>query len=757
MMATNAGPLSGRFIVDVRVFMLSMTICMAASFFAGVTMGPDSNVTSVTMDNRSPPHLDLSGDLLAKSLEHPPSGQHLLVDIANVATDFLDSEERLSKAMIETVKETGLTMLSYHCHKLSPAGISCVGVLMESHISFHTWPEEGVITLDLFTCGPHALLPTAVETMEKLFGIKRSEEKEVRVKWSHELRGFRPEGDEKSKNAIDKYSDLNHLILSPLDLYSKKQVYSKLTKFHRVDIWDAVDLDESPTHEDGIKHGLAQGDPRWETPELVSPSRMLFLNGFLVRCAGSDHETQESLVHPGMFAHTDPKHVAIVGGWEGGALREVLKHNTLKSATLIAQDKELVNISRKLFPAQSDCSDLVGRARDCFEDEIVNVFHADPKEFFKRETNYGARKSATKFDFILVDHEDPRHSPEFFTDPEYISSLVKALSLEGVLSISVGMAPDIDDPRADQGVYFVREQLMRQLESNPDVKAMLVYEEPRTGFADPTAMLVVCKSETCRSRWYARSDQVDFAIYERIVRTHSNERALHHFDGTTQFSYSIPPKAWETNYCKRQPKPFECDYLHLDPTKKMFDWDPENDDDNSFHVDHMDIFRIKTHEELKEEEKDGKLKEFTDSHVFATVDIPAGSYIMPNHLASSLIITENNLDGLTRNLNVGGGPVSVIEDLLDFIGQHGHASHTDGTGAHFVEIGGTVLIQTVDTPEEANVGRWVPPHPSGHTPVYSPVYERHRVSFDVFIVATKDIKRGDQLFRYKDMWKRDDE
>lgn len=740
-----------RFIVDIRVFMLSMTVAMCASFFAGVTMGPSSEVTSPTattftnvmMETPPPPPLDLSQDVIDRSLEHPPSGQHLLVDIANVEAAFLDSEERLADAMVTTVKETGLTMLSYHCHKLFPAGISCVGVLMESHISFHTWPDEGVITLDLFTCGPYPLLPNAVETMERLFGIRRSAEEDVRVKWSHELRGFRPE-DEKSNNAIDGYSDLSHLVLSPLDMYSKEQIYSNLTQFHRVDVWDVVDLDDSPTHQDGIKHGLQEGDPRWETPELVTPSRMLFLNGYLIRSADRDHEIHESLVHPGMFAHPDPKHIAIVGGREGGALREVLKHNSVQSATVIEQDEELVNISRELFPTLSDCSNLVGRAKDCFEDDLVKLRHEDPKDYFK--VNYGAATptDAPLLDFILVDHEDPRHAPGLFTDQEFISSLVRSLSPEGVMTISVGMAPDIDDPRADQGVYFVRDQLMRQLESHPDVKAMLVYEEPRTGFTDPAAMLVVCKSESCRSRWYARSDQIDFAIYERMVKTNSNERALVYFDGTTQFSYSIPPKAWETVYCRREPTPFECNYLNLDPTKQLFDWIVNDESKNAFRVDSHASMVI----------RDGKEEEVTESHVYAKLDIPKGSYIMPRHLASSLVITDNNIAGLTRNLNVGGGPVSVIDDLLKFIGEHGHKSSTDGSDSHYVEIGGTVLIQTVDHPGEANVDRWVPPHPLGGTPVYSPVYERHRMSFDVFIVATEDIPAGTELKRWKGMWER---
>jgi S-adenosylmethionine/arginine decarboxylase-like enzyme len=85
--------------------------------------------------------------------------------------------------MVDTVKEAGLTMLSYHCHALMPAGISCVGVLMESHISFHTWPAEGVITLDLFTCGNNPLLPV-VETIEKLFGIPDGSENPIRVQVS---------------------------------------------------------------------------------------------------------------------------------------------------------------------------------------------------------------------------------------------------------------------------------------------------------------------------------------------------------------------------------------------------------------------------------------------------------------------------------------------------------------------------------------------------------------------------------------------
>jgi S-adenosylmethionine decarboxylase proenzyme len=124
--------------------------------------------------------------------EHLPAGQHLLVDIDNIEADFLDSEERLATAMVELVNNSGLTLLSYHCHGLAPAGVSCAGVLLESHVSFHTWPAEGVITLDLFTCGCTSLL-TSMKLIEDKFAIPRNgpDGEQPTVLWAYKRRGFK--------------------------------------------------------------------------------------------------------------------------------------------------------------------------------------------------------------------------------------------------------------------------------------------------------------------------------------------------------------------------------------------------------------------------------------------------------------------------------------------------------------------------------------------------------------------------------------
>jgi SET domain-containing protein len=61
---------------------------------------------------------------------------------------------------------------------------------------------------------------------------------------------------------------------------------------------------------------------------------------------------------------------------------------------------------------------------------------------------------------------------------------------------------------------------------------------------------------------------------------------------------------------------------------------------------------------------------------------------------------------------------------------------------NYVEVGGSTFIRKSKNGKEVNVGRWLPDHPSGKLPVWSP-----QMAFDVFIVATKDIKAGEEIVR----------
>lgn len=129
--------------------------------------------------------------------ENEAVAEHLMVDIKNVDSSFLNSERRLASALLELVSEAKLTLLSYHCNGLVPVGVSCVGLLKRNYVSLHTWPEKGVITLDVCVGGSSSvsLLPV-LSIVERVFGVPQtapfsgaSVQKPV-VKWAHKLRGF---------------------------------------------------------------------------------------------------------------------------------------------------------------------------------------------------------------------------------------------------------------------------------------------------------------------------------------------------------------------------------------------------------------------------------------------------------------------------------------------------------------------------------------------------------------------------------------
>lgn len=741
-------PNTRRYAIDVRLFLAVMTTAMVLAFGVGVSFAPPALDPPALFNAWVPVSIveEKPEENIVRSTEfdnlqdvespYEPSGQHLLVDIKGIDADFLDSEERLAQAMVDAVKAGGLSMLSYHCHKLIPMGVSCVGVLLESHISFHTWPVEGVITLDLFTCGPTPLLEVVPE-IEKLFAIGENTE----TLWSHELRGFHLNATKSpEKRHLMEQSDLVFWVLSPLTSH-KKQIVSTKTRFQKVDIWELKEHDETPSHEDALKYNLQPGDPRWLTGELVTPDKLLFLDGTLQSLSSSERIYHEALVHPAMFAHPNPKHIGLIGGGEGATLREILKHNTVESATMIELDEELVSICREYLPEFSDCKNLKGRADNCFDDELVLLVYQDSKEWFlERFGPSPAKKAENKFDVLIIDALDPEDgetvSEELYGDKDFISSLMSSLTDDGVIIIQVGTAPTIYDPRADMGVYSSREKMFNFFEEHEQVEAMLVYEEDACGFLEPHSFMVVCKSAKCRGEWLRESDLIEYSIFNRTVETVDEKRSMIHFDGSTMHTYQAPPKAWETVYCRREPQPIECAYRALDPESEFHDYVFED-------------------EEKGTKEEDGSFEILYDEDdktaigVEALKNIPKGSYILPHQLASSFIIEEGSLGGL-RDLAQDIPDVKVIKDLLSYIDTNGHGSVSDGIAKTYVELGVSMLIEKSDDEDKINVGRWFPGF--GKRPVYSPVYDRQFLSLDLFLVATRDIKEGDILYRPKNLW-----
>ncbi len=433
-----------------------------------------------------------------------------------------------------------------------------------------------------------------------------------------------------------------------------------------------------------------------------------------------------------MIAHPNPKTIALIGGGPGGALREILRHETVESVTMIEMDEMIVQIAREHLPTYNDCSDIVGLEGNCFDNDKATIIYEEATQWFK--TRYGkdaTQPSTQKFDVIILDTVDPKFDPPMYKDPAFVDALLDSLTDEGLFALDAGGSFSVHDPKPDVGVYAPRERFFNILEAHPSTGAMMVYEEAHAGYDDPRDFLTVCKNKSCRKRWYESPVAIDDEIYERIRRTHSAKAPLISFDGTTHYTYQTTPKGWEVVYCRREPQPWECQFRGLDLNTELFEYEDEE-------------LGIEGSFDLKTETVDGE--EVTS--IFAKVDIPKGSYIMPSEAAASMTLTNTVIKGLEENTQVKDtGDVTVIEDFLEFVEENGHASMLEGNEVNYVEVGATTFIRKSEDASEVNVGRWMPDHPSGKIPVFSPVYERRMNLMDVFIVATRDIKAGEEVVR----------
>lgn len=84
--------------------------------------------------------------------DRQPLGRHLLLECWG-CSDAINSTEQMERAIEETVVRVGATLLHLHSHQFSPQGVTAFGLLAESHLSLHSWPERQYLAADLFTCG----------------------------------------------------------------------------------------------------------------------------------------------------------------------------------------------------------------------------------------------------------------------------------------------------------------------------------------------------------------------------------------------------------------------------------------------------------------------------------------------------------------------------------------------------------------------------------------------------------------------------
>jgi S-adenosylmethionine decarboxylase len=96
-------------------------------------------------------------------------GLHIIADLYGVKGDLIDKVEDIKDLLEGAVEYAQLTKISSHYHQFQPHGATGVVLIAESHLSIHTWPELGIATVDVYTCGDPEQCKKAIDyIIEKL-------------------------------------------------------------------------------------------------------------------------------------------------------------------------------------------------------------------------------------------------------------------------------------------------------------------------------------------------------------------------------------------------------------------------------------------------------------------------------------------------------------------------------------------------------------------------------------------------------------
>ncbi len=151
--------------------------------------------------------------------------------------------------------------------------------------------------------------------------------------------------------------------------------------------------------------------------ETKHHGRMLVLDGIIQLTDFDEFAYQEMLAHIPLFAHPLPEKVLVIGGGDGGILREVTKHDSVLSIDICEIDEKVIEVSREFLPGMS-----IG-----FDDPRVSIHIADGSEF--------VRHHPLEYDVIIVDSSDPVGPGEILFEKDFYAHGKKALRANGLMAV----------------------------------------------------------------------------------------------------------------------------------------------------------------------------------------------------------------------------------------------------------------------------------------------------------------------------------
>ena len=168
-----------------------------------------------------------------------------------------------------------------------------------------------------------------------------------------------------------------------------------------------------------FKKKLFEEKSPYQTVQIIeteSFGRMLINDGIVMTCERDEFIYHEMISHVPLFIHPRPERVLIIGGGDGGTVREVLKHKTVESCVLVEIDPLVVTACKKYLRT-------IGSE---FENPKLKVHFEDGARFVKNQTG--------RFDVIIVDSADPVGPGKVLFEQPFYEDVFQALRPEGLMT-----------------------------------------------------------------------------------------------------------------------------------------------------------------------------------------------------------------------------------------------------------------------------------------------------------------------------------
>jgi spermidine synthase len=155
--------------------------------------------------------------------------------------------------------------------------------------------------------------------------------------------------------------------------------------------------------------------------DTLEYGKMLLLDGIVQTTEKDEFFYHEMMVHIPMLSHPSPKQVLIIGGGDGGVLREVLRHPQVEKAVMVEIDANVVDFSKKHLPSINN---------GAFEDKRTELVFADGAEYVE--------KTNGTYDVIIVDSPDPIGPARVLFSEKFYSNIHRRLTSDGIMVRQTG-------------------------------------------------------------------------------------------------------------------------------------------------------------------------------------------------------------------------------------------------------------------------------------------------------------------------------